>query len=235
MLDRPARPSAAVADVWENPDPGRVHLVHGLTAHPRQVLLMTDTETAVRRLLHGYTQYADLTRMRAPDASGPAMLLKADCVNEPARGAGGQAAPARRVVRAPGAEDGCGQGEDDPGSGGARLPPAAADLPGDRSGGLRTPRVRVHREDGGAAGEPDATPGGGHPPVLRRHPVPGPGRGHHGRRLPPGGARGRHRAGRIIADPGGAAGAVWRRLGRDEWQTLTEALDSPDGDRLHAV
>ncbi|MER6573964.1 hypothetical protein ABT288_49545 [Streptomyces sp. NPDC001093] len=40
---------------------------------------------------------------------------------------------------------------------------------------------------------------------------------------------------RITADPAGAAGAVWRRLGRDEWQTLHEALDNPDGDRLYAV
>ncbi|MFD7102337.1 hypothetical protein [Streptomyces celluloflavus] len=28
---------------------------------------------------------------------------------------------------------------------------------------------------------------------------------------------------------------MWRRLGRDEWQTLSEALDNPDGDRLYAV
>jgi hypothetical protein len=40
---------------------------------------------------------------------------------------------------------------------------------------------------------------------------------------------------RITADPDGAAGAVWRRLGRTQWQTLNEALDNPDGDRLHAV
>ncbi|MGW3561097.1 hypothetical protein ACWDNT_27810 [Streptomyces sp. NPDC000963] len=40
---------------------------------------------------------------------------------------------------------------------------------------------------------------------------------------------------RITADPAGAAGKVWRRLGREEWQTLAEALDNPDGDRLHAV
>lgn len=40
---------------------------------------------------------------------------------------------------------------------------------------------------------------------------------------------------RITADPDGAAGAVWRRLGRDEWQTLSEALDNPDGERLYAV
>ncbi|MDX3697976.1 hypothetical protein PV726_49120 [Streptomyces europaeiscabiei] len=40
---------------------------------------------------------------------------------------------------------------------------------------------------------------------------------------------------RITADPAGAAGPVWRRLGRDEWQTLPEALDNPDGDRLYAV
>ncbi|MFJ4007707.1 replication-relaxation family protein [Streptomyces sp. NPDC090023] len=38
---------------------------------------------------------------------------------------------------------------------------------------------------------------------------------------------------RITADPAGAAGKVWRRLGRDEWQTLTEALDNPDGERLY--
>ncbi|MDX3548302.1 hypothetical protein [Streptomyces europaeiscabiei] len=40
---------------------------------------------------------------------------------------------------------------------------------------------------------------------------------------------------RITADLAGAAGPVWRRLGRDEWQTLPEALDNPDGDRLYAV
>ncbi|GAA2966735.1 hypothetical protein [Streptomyces enissocaesilis] len=42
---------------------------------------------------------------------------------------------------------------------------------------------------------------------------------------------------RITADAEGAAGKVWRRLGReeDEWQTLAEALDNPDGDRLYAV
>ncbi|MFE4336957.1 replication-relaxation family protein [Streptomyces sp. NPDC056831] len=42
---------------------------------------------------------------------------------------------------------------------------------------------------------------------------------------------------RITADPDGAAGKVWRRLGRgeDEWQTLGEALDNPDGDRLYAA
>ncbi|MFH8379169.1 hypothetical protein ACH4A7_37375 [Streptomyces cyaneofuscatus] len=40
---------------------------------------------------------------------------------------------------------------------------------------------------------------------------------------------------RITADPKGAAGKVWRRLGRDEWQTLTDALDNPDGDRLYVV
>ncbi|MFI2209839.1 hypothetical protein [Streptomyces sp. NPDC020141] len=40
---------------------------------------------------------------------------------------------------------------------------------------------------------------------------------------------------RITADPAGAAGKVWRRLGRDEWQTLHQALDNPDGDRLYAV
>ncbi|MFF9901532.1 hypothetical protein [Streptomyces longispororuber] len=39
----------------------------------------------------------------------------------------------------------------------------------------------------------------------------------------------------ITADPDGAAGRVWRRLGRDEWQTLPEALDDPDGERLYRV
>ncbi|MER6445446.1 hypothetical protein [Streptomyces venezuelae] len=40
---------------------------------------------------------------------------------------------------------------------------------------------------------------------------------------------------RITADPAGVAGAVWRRLGRQEWQSLPEALDNPDGDRLYAA
>ncbi len=33
----------------------------------------------------------------------------------------------------------------------------------------------------------------------------------------------------------GAGGAVWRRLGREQWQTLNEALDNPDGDQRYAV
>ncbi|MFE0686075.1 hypothetical protein ACFW17_35465 [Streptomyces sp. NPDC058961] len=28
---------------------------------------------------------------------------------------------------------------------------------------------------------------------------------------------------------------MWRRLGREKWQTLNEALDNPDGERLYAV
>ncbi|MFJ7146704.1 hypothetical protein ACIQVT_00500 [Streptomyces sp. NPDC100445] len=40
---------------------------------------------------------------------------------------------------------------------------------------------------------------------------------------------------RICADPAGAAGRVWRRLGREEWQTLSEVLDNPDGERLYWV
>ncbi|WP_418961181.1 hypothetical protein [Streptomyces tritici] len=42
---------------------------------------------------------------------------------------------------------------------------------------------------------------------------------------------------RITADPAGAAGMVGRRRrrGRGEAQTLGEALDNPDGDRLYAV
>lgn len=40
---------------------------------------------------------------------------------------------------------------------------------------------------------------------------------------------------RITADPAGGAGAVWRRLGRNEWQSLPEALDNPDGDHPYAA
>ncbi|WP_299542212.1 hypothetical protein [uncultured Streptomyces sp.] len=40
---------------------------------------------------------------------------------------------------------------------------------------------------------------------------------------------------RIAADPDGAAGTVWRRLGREEWQALADALDNPGGDRLYVV
>lgn len=40
---------------------------------------------------------------------------------------------------------------------------------------------------------------------------------------------------RITADRVGAGGAVWRRLGRQEWQTPSEALDNPDGEQLHTV
>lgn len=35
--------------------------------------------------------------------------------------------------------------------------------------------------------------------------------------------------------PVGAAGEVWRRLGRGVWQTLSEASDNPDGERLPQV
>ncbi|MET7815864.1 hypothetical protein ABZT26_34105 [Streptomyces sp. NPDC005395] len=40
---------------------------------------------------------------------------------------------------------------------------------------------------------------------------------------------------RITADPAGAAGPVRRRLGREKWQTLSEALDNPDGERLYRM
>lgn len=42
---------------------------------------------------------------------------------------------------------------------------------------------------------------------------------------------------RTTADPDGATGKVWRGLGRDEdeWRTLGEALENPDGERLYAV
>ncbi|MFJ9041915.1 hypothetical protein ACIRF8_35865 [Streptomyces sp. NPDC102406] len=40
---------------------------------------------------------------------------------------------------------------------------------------------------------------------------------------------------RITTDPAGAAGRVWRWLGRDQWQTLSEALDNPDGERLYRI
>ncbi|MEU8138202.1 replication-relaxation family protein [Streptodolium elevatio] len=34
-------------------------------------------------------------------------------------------------------------------------------------------------------------------------------------------------------DAHGAGAAVWKRLGRSGWQTLTDALDNPNGDRLY--
>ncbi|MGW0664603.1 hypothetical protein [Streptodolium elevatio] len=34
-------------------------------------------------------------------------------------------------------------------------------------------------------------------------------------------------------DAHGAGARVWKRLGRGDWQTLTDALDNPKGDRLH--
>jgi hypothetical protein len=40
---------------------------------------------------------------------------------------------------------------------------------------------------------------------------------------------------RITAGPAGAAGAVWRGLGRDGWQTSAEARDNPGGERLYQV
>ncbi|WP_086739473.1 hypothetical protein [Streptomyces glaucescens] len=40
---------------------------------------------------------------------------------------------------------------------------------------------------------------------------------------------------RITADPAGAAGKVWQRLGRDEWQTLGEAWTTRTAIDLYVV
>ncbi|WP_274535188.1 replication-relaxation family protein [Streptomyces sp. CB02488] len=186
------------------------------------------------KLPYGYTQYADLT-MRAPDAGVPAMLLEVDRVNEPVDDL---VAKLRRYsdwfeLLAPKADA-------DKEKAARRQGQAVHDFrlwsriyPATRREGyvpvafVFTGRTKAQRASRMRRLEQSA----------RRYfaGTPYPWAGFT--------AIDYHRAvpvvvtelERITADPAGAAGKVWRRLGRDEWQTLREALDNPDGDRLREV
>lgn len=187
------------------------------------------------KLPYGYTQYADLT-MRAPDAKVPAMLLEVDRVTEPvddlvaklrrytewfellapkadankekaARSCGGATVHAFRLWS-----------RIYPATGHEGYVPVAFVFTG-KTAEQRKSRMRRLEQAARAyfAGTPHR--GEGFTAVDYHQAVPVV----------------VTELERITADPAGAAGKVWRRLGRDEWQTLSEALDNPDGERLYAV
>ncbi|GGU67230.1 hypothetical protein GCM10010274_64650 [Streptomyces lavendofoliae] len=196
--------------------------------------LSWQTEIA-HRLPYGYTQYADLT-MRAPDAGVPAMLLEVDRVNEPVDDLVAKLrrytdwfellAPKadkdrERVARAFG-----GARVHDlrlwsriyPATGREGYVPVAFVFTG-KTKAQRASRMRRLEQDARTYFAGTEYAGGGITAVDYHQAVPVV----------------VTELERITADPDGAAGKVWRRLGRNEWQTLTEALDNPDGDRLYVV
>ncbi|CAL9676742.1 replication-relaxation family protein [Streptomyces sp. enrichment culture] len=196
--------------------------------------LSWQTEIA-HKLPYGYTQYADLT-MRAPDAGVPAMLLEVDRVTEPvddlvdklrryhewfellapkadankemvARHHNGAAVHAFRLWS-----------RLYPATGREGYVPVAFVFTG-KTAAQRASRIRRLEQAARPyfAGTPHR--GAGFTSVDYHQAVPVV----------------VTELERITADPAGAAGRVWRRLGRDEWQTLTQALDNPDGERLYQV
>ncbi|MFF8919115.1 MFS transporter [Streptomyces sp. NPDC015032] len=195
--------------------------------------LSWQTEIA-HRLPYGYTQYADLT-MRAPDAGVPAMLLEVDRVNEPVDDL---VAKLRRYtdwfeLLAPKAD---------------ANKEKAARRQGAAVHGFRL-WSRIYPATGREGYVPVAFVFTGRTAAQRESRIERleqaarayfAGTPHRGESYT---AVDYHQAvpvvvtelERITADPAGSAGAVWRRLGRDEWQTLSKALDNPDGDRLYAV
>ncbi|WP_371095120.1 replication-relaxation family protein [Streptomyces sanglieri] len=195
--------------------------------------LSWQTEIA-HRLPYGYTQYADLT-MRAPDAGVPAMLLEVDRVNEPVDDLVDKLrryhdwfellapkADANKEKAAQGAavHDFRLWSRIYPPTGREGYVPLAFVFTG-KTDAQRESRIRRLEKAARTyfAGEPYPGRGAGITAVDYHQAVPVV----------------VTELERITADPAGAAGNVWRRLGRDEWQTLTEALDNPDGDRLHVV
>lgn len=186
------------------------------------------------KLPYGYTQYADLT-MRAPDASVPAMLLEVDRVTEPVDDLVDKLrrytewfellAPKADAAKAQAAR---GSAVHDfrlwprlyPATGREGYVPVAFVFTA-KTAAQRESRMRRLEQAAGTyfAGEPYPGRGAGITAVDYHRAVPVV----------------VTELERITADPAGAAGKVWRRLGRDEWQTLPEALDNPNGDRLYAV
>ncbi|MBT2440073.1 hypothetical protein J7E93_08050 [Streptomyces sp. ISL-36] len=191
--------------------------------------LSWQTEIA-HKLPYGYTQYTDLT-MRAPDAGVPAMLLEVDRVTEPVDELRrytewfellAPKADATKVKAARGAavHDFRLWSRIYPATGREGYVPVAFVFTG-KTAAQRESRMRRLEQAARAysGGTPYAGRSAGITAVDYHQAVPVVVTELEG----------------ITADPAGAAGAVWRRLGRDEWQTLGEALDNPDGDRLYAV
>ncbi|MGZ0200593.1 replication-relaxation family protein [Streptomyces sp. RM1] len=195
--------------------------------------LSWQTEIA-HRLPYGYTQYADLT-MRAPDAGVPAMLLEVDRVTEPVDDLVDKL---RRYhdwfeLLAPKADANKEKAARRQGAAvhefrlWSRIYPATrregyvpvAFVFTGKTAAQRASRMRRLEQAARAyfAGTP--YPWAGFTAVDYHQAVPVV----------------VTELERITADPAGAAGRVWRRLGRDEWQTLSEALENPDGERLYQV
>ncbi|MFE3687793.1 replication-relaxation family protein [Streptomyces sp. NPDC059095] len=193
--------------------------------------LSWQTEIA-HKLPYGYTQYADLT-MRAPDAGVPAMLLEIDRANEPVDDLTAKLrrysdwfellAPKADSDRARAARGAAVHGfrlwsRIYPATGREGYVPVAFVFTG-KTKAQRASRMRRLEKTARRyfAGAPYA--GAQFTAVDYHQAVPVV----------------VTELERITADPEGAAGKVWRRLGREEWQTLNEALDNPDGERLYAV
>lgn len=195
--------------------------------------LSWQTEIA-HKLPYGYTQYDDLT-MRAPDAGVPAMLLEVDRVTEPVDDLTAKlrrytdwfellaprADPAReKAPRGAAVHDFRLWSRVYPATGREGYVPVAFVFTG-KTAAQRESRMQRLEQAGRRyfSGEPYPGRGAGITAVDYHQAVPVL----------------VTELERITADPAGAAGKVWRRLGRDEWQTLGEALDNPDGDRLYQV
>lgn len=195
--------------------------------------LSWQTEIA-HKLPYGYTQYADLT-MRAPDAGVPAMLLEVDRVNEPVDDLVDKLrrytdwfellAPKADAIQEKAARRQGAAVHDFrlwsriyPATGREGYVPVAFVFTG-KTAAQRESRILRLEQAARAyfAGTPHR--GAGFTAVDYHQAVPVV----------------VTELERIAADPAGAAGKVWRRLGRDEWQTLSEALDNPDGERLYQV
>ncbi|TVL90395.1 hypothetical protein CD790_22160 [Streptomyces sp. SAJ15] len=195
--------------------------------------LSWQTEIA-HKLPYGYTQYADLT-MRAPDAGVPAMLLEVDRVNEPVDElvdklrryydwfelpAPKSDAAKERAARGAAVHDFRLWSRIYPATGREGYVPVAFVFTGKTAAQRESRMLRLEQAARRYfAGEPYPGRGAGITAVDYHRAVPVV----------------VTELERICADPAGAAGKVWRRLGREEWQTLGEALDNPDGDRLYAV
>ncbi|MGW0607736.1 replication-relaxation family protein [Streptomyces sp. NPDC002640] len=186
------------------------------------------------KLPYGYTQYADLT-MRAPEAGVPAMLLEVDRLTEPVADLVAKLrryndwfellAPKadkrkEKAARRQGAEvhDFRLWSRIYPATGREGYLPVAFVFTG-RTAAQRASRMRRLEQSARRyfAGTP--YPWAGFTAVDYHQAVPVV----------------VTELERITADPDGAAGKVWRRLGRDEWQTLSEALDNLDGERLYRM
>ncbi|WP_435609606.1 replication-relaxation family protein [Streptomyces sp. C10-9-1] len=193
--------------------------------------LSWQTEIA-HKLPYGYTQYADLT-MRAPDAGVPAMLLEVDRVHEPVDDLVDKlrryadwfellvprADPNKeKAARGAAVHDFRLWSRIYPATGREGLVPVAFVFTGkteaQRESRMQRLEQRARRY---FAGTP--YPWAGFTAVDYHQAVPVV----------------VTELERITADPAGAAGRVWRRLGRQEWQTLSEALDNPDGERLYRM